>query len=379
MKNGQIFAHKSTARGRLDLEYLDEVSSRKVSLRKRGGMEAEIGRKLKHFTDYASKEMLGQVHAGGFLHHHIRINPDGSNTAPSQLSNEERKRRITDSWLQHLSRFPSTAKRPVIAHRLVFSMSKAQHDALVSAGINPDQVLHATMKKVMRKFAEKFHAGDSIGYAYGIHHDTANPHIHVALCPRTAKGRYVGCSTSRFSRSKHQKQMDLIKSWFKQENEHWGKALRSPQQIQQRFSKRLDADQWIFSPRLTPLQINALRCVQNHEALRLQQLHSGIRHLETTLALQRQMLAAQHHARFLGRLIGTRTPKTLRLAAKLNNVAQRESLRELRERLFRLKRQYRTLHKRYTQLYGNPAYGHRNTQHQNTAIRQSPTHGSHPL
>jgi hypothetical protein len=51
VKNGQIFARKSTARGRLDLEYLDETSSRKVSLRERADMEQQIGRKLKHFTD----------------------------------------------------------------------------------------------------------------------------------------------------------------------------------------------------------------------------------------------------------------------------------------------------------------------------------------
>ena len=38
----------------------------------------------------------------------------------------------------HLAKFPSTAKRPVIAHRLVFSMSKEKH-ALTDAGINPDK------------------------------------------------------------------------------------------------------------------------------------------------------------------------------------------------------------------------------------------------
>ena len=142
MKNGQIFAHKSTARGLLDLEYLDETSRRKVSLREQGDMDQQIGKKLKNFTDYASKETLGQVHAGGLLHHSIRINPDRTITAPSQLSNAERKHRITETWQKHSGKFSSTAKRPVMAHRLVFSMSKEQHDALTDAGINPDQVLH---------------------------------------------------------------------------------------------------------------------------------------------------------------------------------------------------------------------------------------------
>jgi hypothetical protein len=188
MKNGQIFAHKSTARGGLDLEYLDETSRRKVSLRERADMDQQIGKKLKHFTDYASKETLGRVHAGGFLHHSVRINQDGTSTAPSQLSNAERKRRITETWRKHLAKFPSSAKRPVIAHRLVFSMSKEEHDALTDAGINPDQVLHSTMKKVMQRFNERYHPNDSIGYAYGIHHDTAHLHAHVAICPRTEMG-----------------------------------------------------------------------------------------------------------------------------------------------------------------------------------------------
>jgi len=46
VKNGQIFARKSTARERPDLEYLDETSSWKVSLRERADMEQQIGRKL---------------------------------------------------------------------------------------------------------------------------------------------------------------------------------------------------------------------------------------------------------------------------------------------------------------------------------------------
>ena len=61
------------------------------------------------------------------------------------------------------------------------------------------------MKKVMRRFNERFHPNDSIGYAYGIHHDTANLHVHVAICPRTENGSYVGCSTSRSNQSKHKK------------------------------------------------------------------------------------------------------------------------------------------------------------------------------
>ena len=98
MKDGMIFPFKKTWRSRLDLEYLDETSGRKVAARldqsrlEDGANPNEIGKKLRQFADYASKETLGQVHAGGFLHHRIVLNPDGSPTSPMALSNSERKK-----------------------------------------------------------------------------------------------------------------------------------------------------------------------------------------------------------------------------------------------------------------------------------------------
>jgi hypothetical protein len=80
MKAGMIFARKTTWRSRLDLEYLDETSTRKVSARQQHEDGPKRGSPLRQFADYASKETLGQVHAGGFLHHLILINEDG--TAP---------------------------------------------------------------------------------------------------------------------------------------------------------------------------------------------------------------------------------------------------------------------------------------------------------
>lgn len=362
MKNGQIFARKSAARGRLDLEYLDETSSRKVSLRERADMEQQIGKKLKGFTDYASKEALGQVHAGGFLHHDIRRNPDGTSTAPTQLSNAERKHRITESWQRHLGKFPSQAKRPIIAHRLIFSMSKEQHDALVAAGINPDHVLHSSLKKVMRRFAEKFHPGDSIGFAYGLHHDTAHLHAHLALCPRTAKGSYVGCSTSHASRSRHKKQMDMICSWFERENQRWEKILQSPEETALAIGQRVDADKIVFAPRLNAAHMQALRNAQTAEAIRLQQSYQSIRNLEAAVAAKRQFLTTQRSANYVSHLLGRRKLKLARTVEKLAATVDRRSLREMQNLLFKIKRDYRAAHKRYTQTHGFHSHGNRSTQ-----------------
>jgi hypothetical protein len=332
-------------------------------------MDQQIGKQLKSFTDYASKESLGQVHAGGFLHHSIRMNPDGTSTAPAQLSNTERKQRITEAWRKHLAKLPSSAKRPVIAHRLVFSMSKEQHDALTDAGINPDQVLHSTMKKIMRRFNERFHPNDSIGYAYGIHHDTANLHVHVAICPRTESGSYVGCSTSRSTHSRHKKQMDCIKSWFELENSRWEQILGSPQKLEETLSKRLDADKLVFSPKLNSFQMNVLQCAQNSDSIRLQQLYQSIRNLEASLASK--SLGAQHNCRFALRLLGHRPSRATHLVAQIGTAVERRSIRELQSLLFKLQRQYRTLHKRYSQICGFSSYANRSAQYQQLSQRTS--------
>jgi len=70
------------------------------------------------------EESIVQVYAGGCLHNAIRRNTDGTSAAPLKLSNEESKRRISETWCFHLNRFDSQAKSPLVTHRLDFSMSK---------------------------------------------------------------------------------------------------------------------------------------------------------------------------------------------------------------------------------------------------------------
>jgi hypothetical protein len=249
----------------------------------------------------------------------------------------------------------------VIAHRLIFSMSKEQHDALVAAGINPDHVLHSSLKKVMRRFVEKFHPGDSIGFAYGLHHDTAHLHAHLALCPRTAKGRYVGCSTSHASQSRHKKQMDLIRSWFERENQRWEKILRSSEETERVVSQRLDSDKFVFAPRLTTAHTQALRSAQTAEAIRLQQLYQSIRTLEGAIAAKREFLAAKRNTNLVSRLLGRRKPRLTRTVERLAAVVDSRSIREMQTLLFKIKRDYRAAHKRYSQIHGFHAYAHRSS------------------
>jgi hypothetical protein len=64
---------------------------------------------------------------------------------------------------------------------------------------------------------------------------TDNLHVHVALCPRTARGTYVGCSTARTPASGHKDQMKYLRSCFEQENKRWARILASPQKLEEHF------------------------------------------------------------------------------------------------------------------------------------------------
>ena len=170
---------------------------------------------------------------------------------------------------------------------------------------------------------------------------------------------------------RHKKQMDCIKSWFEIENSHWQKIFSSPQKLDETLSKRLDADKLVFSPRLNHLQMNALQSVQNSDSFRLQQLYQSIRNLEASLANKRRASACNATARFVSRLIRSRQPRTIQLRVKIGTAVESRSLRELQSLLFKLKRQYRTLHKRYSQIYGFSSYAHRNDQYQQMSQRAS--------
>lgn len=375
MKNGQIFAYKSTNRGALDIEYLDETSEKKEWLRQCALNKSEVGQKLKAFADYASKETIGQVHVGGFLHNMVRINPDKTSTAPACLSNEERKKRIVENWLRHLERFPSSSKNPVIQHRLVLSMSTPQHDALVAAGINPDQVLHATMKKIMKKFSERFHDGDSIGYAYGFHHDTDNLHVHVALCPRTKLGRYVGCSTSSTKKSGNKNQMDYLRECFELENKRWEKDLSQPQKLNEVLAKRIDSNKIVFNPRLTAVHRSQLVAAHNEQANKLDQMYTRINALDLECQRLRSAWLVQKRSKSgLLNLLGGFAKKSPCLIPITHTSYQR--IREHQQILFRLKWEYRQLHNKYYKTYHdyganqtekNRIYGYRNSSSQRQA------------
>ena len=378
MKDGMIFPFKKTWRSRLDLEYLDETSGRKIEARMAQSQSEDqadhtaVGKKLKQFADYASKETLGQVHAGGFLHHRIVLNPDGSQTSPFALSNAERKKRICDAWMEHLQKFKTSSSNPVIQHRLVFTMSEAFHDKLVEAGINPDIVLRSSLKTVLNRFQQRFHPKDSIGYAYGLHHDTDNLHAHVAICPRTARGIYVGVSMSRSRESGNKNQMTYLMRSFARENRRWDKLLADPEKLKAILEKRLDADKISSFPKISPKQMEALDLDQSLYATRLRHAYRSIQEVEASLMKKRQAHRTVRILRRLPRLLGRRKPMPVRTIEKVAGAVEKYSLREMQTLLYRMKQSYREDYQIYCQHYGfptnnqtqNQTHGHYRTQSQ---------------
>ena len=79
--------------------------------------------------------------------------------------------------------------------------------------------------------------------------------------------------------------------------------LASPQKMEEQLSKRFDSDKIVFSPRLNPSQMDALRNAQTAEAIRLQQLYQSIRNLEASIAAKRKYFVLKRSANFVSRLV----------------------------------------------------------------------------
>ena len=60
-------------------------------------------------------------------------------------------------------------------------------------------------------------------------------------------------------------------------------------------------------------------------------------------------------------LLGRRTPKVARIVEKFAAAVDRRSLREMQSLLFKVKREYRAMHKRYSQIHGFSSYANRST------------------
>ena len=210
MDYGLLFRKTSTCYSNPDIEYLDETSDYKLKVlaKKRGVSleELKVGNdRIRDGIAYLTKEKHGRVYAGGFLRDALL----GKRCeAPEKWGNELRKKAITSAIFKNMREYG--AYRGSIGHKLVFSLSQELEERMDSSHLNVDEILAKEVKKVMYSFQKKFHKGEKIGFAWGIHHDTKHRHIHVYLCNRTDKGTHVAMSSPLKGRSRKYYQKDQL-------------------------------------------------------------------------------------------------------------------------------------------------------------------------
>ena len=172
-------------------------------------------------------------------------------------------------------------------------MSREIHDKLVDAGMNPDRVLPPRRRRSWASSTsglipriDWLRLRDSSRHGQSSHPCRALPaHCAGRVCrvhygpgiPRPATRTRLSFSARASSGRTNGG------SRFSPRRKKWKKHL----------SRRLDSDKIVFSPRLNPSQMDALRNAQTAEAIRLQQLHQSIRNLEASIAAKRKSFRAE--------------------------------------------------------------------------------------
>lgn len=335
----------------VDFRYQDETSEFKIgcdraAAQKKG--EVYIPKPWEGLP-YLAKDDLGKIHVRGFLHDQVAQNPNGSFSHPASLSTPEVIRRLSLAWKAHARKNRETQ----ISHqRLVFSMSKEFHDAIVQAGRNPDMALKGIVERTMRSFQEKFHPGDSVGYSYGLHHDTDNLHAHVFIHPRTRDGTFVGMSEQlqkkarRRAVSRHKNQLKFVRENARRRAAQVLKELSDPKEAAH-LKNNFYSDRIYFAPRQshTARPKNDFR-PRTPADFQLEQKRSAVISFDRQIAAKRAALRDATNGRHVAGIFQLRQPKWLRLMQKAQTATLFRELRELQEKRYRLVVDYRAAQRR---------------------------------
>jgi hypothetical protein len=335
----------------VDFRYQDETSEFKIGCdQKAAQKKGEIYvPKPWEGLPYLAKDDLGKIQVRGFLHDQVARNPDGAFTFPASLATSEVIRRLSLAWKWHARNTPETQ----ISHqRLVFSMSKEFHETLVEAGRNPDMALRGIIERTMRSFQEKFHPGDSIGYSYGLHHDTDNLHAHVFIHPRTRDGDFVGMSeqlqhlAERNAKSRHKNQLKFVRENVRQRAGQLMQELSDPKP-NGRLKNNINSDRALFVPR----QSHTERTKKDFRPrtptdFQLERKRAAIVSLDRRISSKRAALREANNGRRLAPIFRTRQPKWLHLLQQAQATTLFRELRELQQNRYRLLSEYRAARRR---------------------------------
>jgi len=336
----------------IDFEYLDETSQFKfekdrIGAQKRGEVYTP---KPWDSLPYLAKEELGKIYVRGFLHDHVAQNSNGSFSSPSSFSTEETIRRLSRAWKAHAQKNRATA---ITHHRLVFSVSNEFHDAMVRAGRNPDMALRGIIEKSMRSFQEKFHPGDSIGYSYGLHHDTDNLHAHVLIHPRTRAGEFVGMSeqlqkkAARGAESRHKNQLKFVRENARRRASEVLEQISDPTKATH-LKHNLYSDRIYFTPRQSHLARakNDFR-PRTPADYQLEQRRSAVATLDRQIAEKRIALREAAQGRNIAAIFRIRQPKWLRHLETAYTAKLFREKQELQAQRYRLYSEYRAARRRW--------------------------------
>jgi hypothetical protein len=328
-----------------DFRYQDETSEFKI-----GCDQAAAQKQGKVYVPkpweglpYLAKDDLGKIHVRGFLHDQVARNPDGTFCHTSSLSTAEIIRRLSLAWKAHVRKSRETE----ISHqRLVFSMSKEFHDAIVQAGRNPDMVLKGIIERTIRSFQEKFHPCDSVGYSYGVHHDTDNLHAHVFIHPRTREGDFVGMSeqlqhlAQRKVSSRHKNQLKFVRENARRRAAQILKELSDPKEAAS-LKNNFQSDRIYYAPR----QSHTARAKNDFSPrtpvdFQLEQKRTAVVSLDRQISAKRAAWRDAAKGRRMAGPFHLRQPKWLRLMQKAQGTSLFRELRELQEKRYRLVSDY---------------------------------------
>ena len=333
----------------IDFRYQDETSEFKidcdrVAAHKKGQTYTP---KPWESLPYLAKDELGKIHVRGFLHDRVAQNPNGTFTHPATLSTDEIIRRLGRSWKAHAKRCRTTE---ISHHRLVISMSTEFHESLVQAGRNPDQVMKGMIERTMRAFQEKFHSGDSVGYSYGLHHDTDNLHAHVFIHPRTREDAFIGMSgipRKHMGRNPERKdQLGFVRETVRRQVRQVLKELSDPKEAAH-LKNNLHSDRAYFVPR----QSHTTRAKNDFRPriptdFQLEQKRAAVVSLDRQIAAKRGALRTESDGNHIAAIFRIRQPKWLRLLQKAHAASLFRELRELQARRYRLVAEYRDSRRR---------------------------------
>jgi hypothetical protein len=335
----------------VDFRYQDETSKFKIdcdraAAQKRGQVYVP---KPWEALPYLAKDDLGKIHVRGFLHDRVAQNRDGSFTHPSSLSTGEVIRRLGPAWKAHARNSRVTE---ISHHRLVFSMSKEFHDTLVQVERNPDMALRGIVERTMRSFQEKFHPGDSIGYSYGLHHDTDNLHAHVYIHPRTREGAFVGMSeqlekkAARGATSRHKNQLRFVRENARSRAGVVLKQLCNPMESVH-LKNNIYSDRIYFLPRLSHMvrSSNDFR-PRTPADYQLEQKRSAVASLDRQLREKRAALRDLTGGRHIAAIFRLRQPRWLKLFQQAQAAKLFSELRDLQGKRYRLISDYRAARQR---------------------------------